>query len=59
MDQDGNGEEQSAADYVFRIVYPGYRYEASKYRNTASIHKAEVAARNQNVSPFCGEHLSH
>ncbi|XP_030600316.1 small G protein signaling modulator 2 [Archocentrus centrarchus] len=29
MDQEGNGEEQSAADYVFRIVYPGYRYEAN------------------------------
>uniref|UniRef100_I3JWG8 Small G protein signaling modulator 2 n=1 Tax=Oreochromis niloticus TaxID=8128 RepID=I3JWG8_ORENI len=29
IDQEANGEEQSAADYVFRIVYPGYRYEAS------------------------------
>ncbi|XP_026049547.1 small G protein signaling modulator 2 isoform X2 [Maylandia zebra] len=28
IDQEANGEEQSAADYVFRIVYPGYRYEA-------------------------------
>nr|XP_020450861.1 small G protein signaling modulator 2 isoform X4 [Monopterus albus] len=28
-DQDKNGEEQTAADYVFRIVYPGYRYDAS------------------------------
>uniref|UniRef100_A0A671V9Y9 Small G protein signaling modulator 2 n=1 Tax=Sparus aurata TaxID=8175 RepID=A0A671V9Y9_SPAAU len=24
IDQDRNGEEQTAADYVFRIVYPGY-----------------------------------
>ncbi|XP_022625736.1 small G protein signaling modulator 2 [Seriola dumerili] len=28
IDQDRNGEEQTAADYVFRIVYPGYRYDA-------------------------------
>eukprot|EP00066_Takifugu_rubripes_P028028 XP_011617294.1 PREDICTED: small G protein signaling modulator 2 [Takifugu rubripes] len=28
IDQDGNEEEQTAADYVFRIVYPGYRYDA-------------------------------
>ncbi|XP_069544694.1 small G protein signaling modulator 2-like, partial [Brachyistius frenatus] len=27
-DQDRTGEEQTAADYVFRIVYPGYRYDA-------------------------------
>ncbi len=30
IDQDGNGEEQTAADYVFRIVYPGYRHDASE-----------------------------
>lgn len=30
IDQDSNGEEQTAADYVFRIVYPGYHYDASK-----------------------------
>ncbi|KAM7399831.1 hypothetical protein PAMP_019074 [Pampus punctatissimus] len=29
IDQDRNGEEQTAADYVFRIVYPGYRYDAT------------------------------
>ncbi|XP_027901662.1 small G protein signaling modulator 2 isoform X4 [Xiphophorus couchianus] len=29
MEQDRNGEEQTAADYVFRIVYPGYRYDAT------------------------------
>ncbi|XP_042271189.1 small G protein signaling modulator 2 isoform X4 [Thunnus albacares] len=29
IDQDRNGEEQTAADYVFRIVYPGYRYDAN------------------------------
>uniref|UniRef100_A0A8C4FA70 Small G protein signaling modulator 2 n=1 Tax=Dicentrarchus labrax TaxID=13489 RepID=A0A8C4FA70_DICLA len=29
IDQDRNGEEETAADYVFRIVYPGYRYDAS------------------------------
>uniref|UniRef100_A0A8D3CZ27 Small G protein signaling modulator 2 n=1 Tax=Scophthalmus maximus TaxID=52904 RepID=A0A8D3CZ27_SCOMX len=29
IDQDSNGEEQTAADYVFRIVYPGYHYDAS------------------------------
>ncbi|XP_029699889.1 small G protein signaling modulator 2 isoform X6 [Takifugu rubripes] len=29
IDQDGNEEEQTAADYVFRIVYPGYRYDAN------------------------------
>uniref|UniRef100_A0A3Q3X277 Uncharacterized protein n=1 Tax=Mola mola TaxID=94237 RepID=A0A3Q3X277_MOLML len=29
IDQDRNSEEQTAADYVFRIVYPGYRYDAT------------------------------
>ncbi|XP_024910762.1 small G protein signaling modulator 2 isoform X3 [Cynoglossus semilaevis] len=29
IDQDRNGEEQTAADYVFRIVYPGYSYDAN------------------------------
>ncbi|XP_038160556.1 small G protein signaling modulator 2 isoform X3 [Cyprinodon tularosa] len=29
MEQDRNGEDQTAADYVFRIVYPGYRYDAN------------------------------
>uniref|UniRef100_H3C3A9 Small G protein signaling modulator 2 n=1 Tax=Tetraodon nigroviridis TaxID=99883 RepID=H3C3A9_TETNG len=29
LDQDSNDEEQTAADYVFRIVYPGYRYDAN------------------------------
>uniref|UniRef100_A0A673BIR7 Small G protein signaling modulator 2 n=1 Tax=Sphaeramia orbicularis TaxID=375764 RepID=A0A673BIR7_9TELE len=29
IDQDRNGEEETAADYVFRIVYPGYRYDAN------------------------------
>ncbi|XP_047248641.1 small G protein signaling modulator 2 isoform X2 [Girardinichthys multiradiatus] len=28
MEQDRNSEEQTAADYVFRIVYPGYRYDS-------------------------------
>uniref|UniRef100_A0A4W6CK99 Small G protein signaling modulator 2 n=1 Tax=Lates calcarifer TaxID=8187 RepID=A0A4W6CK99_LATCA len=31
IDQDRNGEEQTAADYVFRIVYPGYRYDAMTF----------------------------
>uniref|UniRef100_A0A3P9MLW2 Small G protein signaling modulator 2 n=1 Tax=Oryzias latipes TaxID=8090 RepID=A0A3P9MLW2_ORYLA len=30
IDQDRNSEEQTAADYVFRIVYPGYRYDSEK-----------------------------
>ncbi|XP_061574638.1 small G protein signaling modulator 2 isoform X2 [Cololabis saira] len=29
LEQERNGEEQTAADYVFRIVYPGYRYDAN------------------------------
>uniref|UniRef100_A0A3Q3EUN2 Small G protein signaling modulator 2 n=1 Tax=Labrus bergylta TaxID=56723 RepID=A0A3Q3EUN2_9LABR len=29
IDQDRNSEEETAADYVFRIVYPGYRYDAN------------------------------
>uniref|UniRef100_A0A667X2Y0 Small G protein signaling modulator 2 n=1 Tax=Myripristis murdjan TaxID=586833 RepID=A0A667X2Y0_9TELE len=29
VDQDRNGEEQTAADYVFRIVYPGHRQDAN------------------------------
>uniref|UniRef100_A0A672K4N2 Small G protein signaling modulator 2 n=1 Tax=Sinocyclocheilus grahami TaxID=75366 RepID=A0A672K4N2_SINGR len=28
VDQDGDGEEQIAADYVFRIVYPGHRHDS-------------------------------
>uniref|UniRef100_A0A8C2F768 Small G protein signaling modulator 2 n=1 Tax=Cyprinus carpio TaxID=7962 RepID=A0A8C2F768_CYPCA len=28
LDQDGDGEEQIAADYVFRIVYPGHRHDS-------------------------------
>ncbi|XP_056612629.1 small G protein signaling modulator 2 isoform X4 [Triplophysa dalaica] len=28
VDQDGDGEEQIAADYVFRIVYPGYHHDS-------------------------------
>uniref|UniRef100_A0A672LE62 Small G protein signaling modulator 2 n=1 Tax=Sinocyclocheilus grahami TaxID=75366 RepID=A0A672LE62_SINGR len=30
VDQDGDGEEQIAADYVFRIVYPGHRHDSSE-----------------------------
>lgn len=30
IDQDRSGDEQTAADYVFRIIYPGYRYDTSK-----------------------------
>ncbi|XP_060902030.1 small G protein signaling modulator 2 isoform X2 [Labrus mixtus] len=29
IDQDRSSEEETAADYVFRIVYPGYRYDAN------------------------------
>uniref|UniRef100_A0A672LBP7 Small G protein signaling modulator 2 n=1 Tax=Sinocyclocheilus grahami TaxID=75366 RepID=A0A672LBP7_SINGR len=29
VDQDGDGEEQIAADYVFRIVYPGHRHDSN------------------------------
>ncbi|XP_056612631.1 small G protein signaling modulator 2 isoform X6 [Triplophysa dalaica] len=29
VDQDGDGEEQIAADYVFRIVYPGYHHDSN------------------------------
>ncbi|KAK2881144.1 hypothetical protein Q8A67_018412 [Cirrhinus molitorella] len=29
VDQDGDGEEQIAADYVFRIVYPGHRHDST------------------------------
>uniref|UniRef100_A0A8C6WI87 Small G protein signaling modulator 2 n=1 Tax=Neogobius melanostomus TaxID=47308 RepID=A0A8C6WI87_9GOBI len=28
LDQDRPGDEKTAADYVFRIVYPGYRYDS-------------------------------
>ncbi|XP_026082061.1 small G protein signaling modulator 2-like isoform X2 [Carassius auratus] len=28
VDQDGDGEEQVAADYVFRIVYPGHHHDS-------------------------------
>ncbi|XP_059370502.1 small G protein signaling modulator 2-like isoform X1 [Carassius carassius] len=29
LDQDGDGEEQIAADYVFRIVYPGHHQDST------------------------------
>uniref|UniRef100_A0A8B9RB36 Small G protein signaling modulator 2 n=1 Tax=Astyanax mexicanus TaxID=7994 RepID=A0A8B9RB36_ASTMX len=29
VDQDGEGEEPVAADYVFRIVYPGHRHDSN------------------------------
>lgn len=29
VDQDGDGEDQIAADYVFRIVYPGHRHDSN------------------------------
>ncbi|XP_068069810.1 small G protein signaling modulator 2 isoform X1 [Danio rerio] len=29
VDQDGDGEDQIAADYVFRIVYPGHRHDST------------------------------
>ncbi|XP_051966103.1 small G protein signaling modulator 2-like [Xyrauchen texanus] len=29
VDQDGDREEQIAADYVFRIVYPGHRHDST------------------------------
>ncbi|XP_068561995.1 small G protein signaling modulator 2 isoform X3 [Cebidichthys violaceus] len=29
LDQDRSAEEETAADYVFRIVYPGYRQDAT------------------------------
>uniref|UniRef100_A0A672K4W6 Small G protein signaling modulator 2 n=1 Tax=Sinocyclocheilus grahami TaxID=75366 RepID=A0A672K4W6_SINGR len=32
VDQDGDGEEQIAADYVFRIVYPGHRHDSSEFQ---------------------------
>uniref|UniRef100_A0A8C6SNL8 Small G protein signaling modulator 2 n=1 Tax=Neogobius melanostomus TaxID=47308 RepID=A0A8C6SNL8_9GOBI len=31
LDQDRPGDEKTAADYVFRIVYPGYRYDTLCY----------------------------
>uniref|UniRef100_A0A8D3C7Y0 Small G protein signaling modulator 2 n=1 Tax=Scophthalmus maximus TaxID=52904 RepID=A0A8D3C7Y0_SCOMX len=37
IDQDSNGEEQTAADYVFRIVYPGYHYDATTFFFLTSI----------------------
>jgi hypothetical protein len=30
LEQDLSGEEQTAADYVFRIVYPGHRLDSSE-----------------------------
>uniref|UniRef100_A0A8C2ADA1 Small G protein signaling modulator 2 n=1 Tax=Cyprinus carpio TaxID=7962 RepID=A0A8C2ADA1_CYPCA len=32
VDQDGVVEEQIAADYVFRIVYPGHRQDSSEFQ---------------------------
>uniref|UniRef100_A0AAQ5ZRC3 Small G protein signaling modulator 2 n=1 Tax=Amphiprion ocellaris TaxID=80972 RepID=A0AAQ5ZRC3_AMPOC len=35
IDQDRSDEEQTAADYVFRIVYPGYRYDIISFLPTS------------------------
>uniref|UniRef100_A0A665WTT5 Small G protein signaling modulator 2 n=1 Tax=Echeneis naucrates TaxID=173247 RepID=A0A665WTT5_ECHNA len=50
IDQDRNGEEQTAADYVFRIVYPGYRYDASEYPSSWQ-HTAVTA--HESLCPSC------
>lgn len=38
IEQDGSSEEQTAADYVFRLVYPGCRHDASKSSVHAAVH---------------------
>uniref|UniRef100_A0A672I7G0 Small G protein signaling modulator 2 n=1 Tax=Salarias fasciatus TaxID=181472 RepID=A0A672I7G0_SALFA len=58
MEQDRNGDEQTAADYVFRIVYPGYRYDAS---SPSSWQQAEGSAHEslcQSCSAAAGATLS-
>ena len=44
LDQDGSVEEETAADYVFRIVYPGYRTDASKTHFHTVMHTSLVYA---------------
>uniref|UniRef100_A0A6Q2XDS0 Small G protein signaling modulator 2 n=1 Tax=Esox lucius TaxID=8010 RepID=A0A6Q2XDS0_ESOLU len=34
LDQEGPGEEQTAADYVFRIVYPGHNHDSGDRKCT-------------------------
>ncbi|XP_068562013.1 small G protein signaling modulator 2 isoform X5 [Cebidichthys violaceus] len=58
LDQDRSAEEETAADYVFRIVYPGYRQDANHGEmmemqgfggSPSSWHQAEAAAHD----PLC------
>uniref|UniRef100_A0A8C5FRX4 Small G protein signaling modulator 2 n=1 Tax=Gadus morhua TaxID=8049 RepID=A0A8C5FRX4_GADMO len=43
LEQDLSGEEQTAADYVFRIVYPGHRLDSSEY-SPSSWQQAELTS---------------
>ena len=38
VDQEGNGDDQIAADYVFRIVYPGHRHDSSELSALTHTH---------------------
>lgn len=53
MEQDRNGEDQTAADYVFRIVYPGYRYDASKRPFTVASPGQEVLLKSVANANLC------
>uniref|UniRef100_A0A672K0Z8 Small G protein signaling modulator 2 n=1 Tax=Sinocyclocheilus grahami TaxID=75366 RepID=A0A672K0Z8_SINGR len=54
VDQDGDGEEQIAADYVFRIVYPGHRHDSSEFQQKCAcpLHiSVSVSLHTHNICP--------
>ncbi|XP_075891988.1 small G protein signaling modulator 2 isoform X2 [Nelusetta ayraudi] len=68
IDQDRNGEEQTAADYVFRIVYPGYRYDANHGEmmemqgfggSPLSWQQADVVAAQESLCQSCSTAASN
>uniref|UniRef100_A0A665WUB9 Small G protein signaling modulator 2 n=1 Tax=Echeneis naucrates TaxID=173247 RepID=A0A665WUB9_ECHNA len=53
IDQDRNGEEQTAADYVFRIVYPGYRYDMQGFGGSPSSWQHTAVTAHESLCPSC------
>ncbi|KAK7882076.1 hypothetical protein WMY93_028250 [Mugilogobius chulae] len=68
LDQDRPGDEETAADYVFRIVYPGYRYDAitiNYHHSTGSRapslddDEEEEDRLHAMISMICSRNLTH
>uniref|UniRef100_A0A8C2EQ38 Small G protein signaling modulator 2 n=1 Tax=Cyprinus carpio TaxID=7962 RepID=A0A8C2EQ38_CYPCA len=54
VDQDGVVEEQIAADYVFRIVYPGHRQDSSEFQQKYACPphiSVSVSLHRHNICP--------